>query len=80
MSTVKRSQGLADEALEKCHKALSIDMANEATNIETMRVLHLQGRFEAIDRQYEQFLVASDQRGSDVANTRLHKLYRRLAS
>ena len=80
MSTVMRSQGLADEALEKCHKALSIDMANEATNIETMRVLHLQGRFEAIDRQYEQFLVASDQRGSDVANTRLHKLYRRLAS
>jgi DNA-binding SARP family transcriptional activator len=80
MSVVMRSQGLADEALEKCHKALNIDMANEATNMETMRVLHLQGRFDAIDRQFEQFLVASDQRRSDVENTPFHKLYQRLAS
>ncbi|MGH1575777.1 AfsR/SARP family transcriptional regulator [Planktotalea sp.] len=80
MSTVLRSEGLADEALEKCHKALSIDMANESTNMETMRVLHLQGRFEAIDRQYEQFLAASDQRQADLQNTAFYKLYKRLAS
>jgi len=80
MSIVLRSQGLADEAFEKCQKALCIDMANESTNIETMRVLHLQGRFEAIERQYEQYLVASDQRNSDVEGTPFHKFYRRLAS
>jgi DNA-binding SARP family transcriptional activator len=80
MSTVLRSEGLADEALEKCHKALSIDMANETTNMETMRVLHLQGRFEAIDRQFEQFLSASDQRRSDVEGTPFYKLYKRLSS
>jgi hypothetical protein len=45
-----------------------------------MRVLYLQGRFEAIDRQYEQFLVASDQRHLDVENTPFFKLYHRLAS
>ncbi len=80
MSTVLRSEGLLDEALEKCHKALGIDMANESTNMETMRVLHSQGRFEAIDRQYEQFLTATDQRASDVKGTQLHNLYKRLAS
>jgi len=66
--------------LEKCHRALSIDMANESTNMETMRVLHAQGRFDAIDRQYEQFLSASDQRGSDVEDTAFYKLYKRLSS
>ena len=79
MSTVLRSEGLVDEALEKCHRALSIDMANESTNMETMRVLHAQGRFEAIDRQYEQFLSASDQRESDIEGTAFYKLYKRLA-
>jgi len=80
MSSVLRSEGLVDEALEKCHRALSIDMANESTNMETMRVLHAQGRFDAIDRQYEQFLSASDQRGSDVEDTAFYKLYKRLSS
>lgn len=79
MSTVLRSEGLVDEALEKCHRALSIDMANESTNMETMRVLHAQGRFEAIDRQYEQFLSASDQRELDIEGTAFYKLYKRLA-
>ncbi len=80
MSTVLRSQGLADEALEKCQKALTIDMTNETMNIETMRVLHLQGRFEAIDRQYEQFLAATDQRPADMEGTQFYKTYRRLVS
>ena len=79
MSIVLRSQGLLDEAFEKCQRALSIDMANEATNIETMRVLHAQARFEAMERQFEQFLVASDQKTADVQNTQFYKIYRRLS-
>lgn len=78
MSIMLRSLGQDDEALEKCQKALGIDISNEAANIEMIQVLHAQARFDAIERQYDQFLAVTDQTAGMIADTAIARLYRRL--
>lgn len=59
MSACLRSMQQPAEALRVCHKALHIDPLSEDATIETMRVYHAQGRYDAItrlSRQYEEKL------------------------
>ena len=67
-SVCLRSLGDTGEALEKCHRALALDAAEEA-NAEMLRVLFAQGRIEAVTRQYRQYLalVGAAGQGSDCA-------------
>lgn len=78
MSIVLRSLEQLDEALNKCQKALSIEPANETSNMEMLRVLHAQSRFDAMERQLLQYLDATDQNEDDIKGTAIQKLYRTL--
>lgn len=78
MSTVMRSQGELDEALEQCQKALAIDPTNEECHSETMRVFHAQGRIHAISRQYEQFLSVTEANGNSHEGSAIHRVFRNL--
>ena len=78
MSTVLRSLDQTEEALEKCQRALSIDLANETTNMEMLHILHAQSRYEAMERQFEQYLSVTEQSAEAAQSTAIHKLYKRL--
>ena len=78
MSTVLRALDQIEDALEKCQRALGIDLTNEASNMEMLHVLHAQSRFEAIERQFEQYLSVTGQSEKSAQNSAIHKLYRRL--
>lgn len=78
MSIVLRSLDQTEEALEKCQRALSIDLSSETSNMEMLQILHAQGRYEALDRQFEQYLSVTEQTAAQVQETTIGKLYRRL--
>lgn len=78
MSTVMRSQGEFDEALEQCQKALALDPTSEPTHREAMRVLHAQGRIDAVQRQYEQFISNAEANGNSHEAAEIHRVYDRL--
>lgn len=80
MAIIFRSQGQLDNALERCRMALSMDPANEDTNIEAMRIFHAQGRIDAITRQYRQYLTTAEEEGSVPQNAPIHRLYKNLMS
>lgn len=80
MSIVLRSLDQTEEALEKCQRALSIDLTNETSNMEMLQILHAQSRYEAMERQFEQYCSLTEQTTSSAKNTAIHKLYRRLLS
>jgi DNA-binding SARP family transcriptional activator len=73
MSKVLRQQGRLREALDHSQKALKLDSVNDSANIEFMRVLAEQGRYEAIVRQYQQYLQAIDEldKGNPSAEVRM---------
>ncbi len=79
ISIVLRTEGREDESLDYCLRALSIDPASERANIEAMRVFHAQDRFDALIRQYRQFLSSSASFGSVLASAEIHRIYTLLA-
>lgn len=72
-SVCLRSMDRAKEALEKCQKALQLDPMNENVNAELMRVYHMQGRYDAIERQYQQYLENSKVNDKNDEITRIYK-------
>jgi two-component SAPR family response regulator len=78
MSIVLRSLDQTEEALEKCQRALSIDLSSETSNMEMLQILHAQGRYEALDRQFEQYLAVTEQTAALAQGTAIGKLHRRL--
>lgn len=78
MSNVLRALDQLEEALEKCQRALSIDLTNETSNMEMLHILHAQSRYEAMVRQFEQYLSVTGQIAANTQSSAIHKLYRRL--
>ncbi len=78
-TTLLLRMGHTREALEHCQKALTIDPASESANEAAMQIFAMQGRDEAIQRQYKQYLQAVKAMGeSESAELRSH--YRLLVS
>jgi DNA-binding SARP family transcriptional activator len=67
--------GRTREALDHCLKALAIDPASEGANDAAMNIFALQGRDEAIHRQYRQYQQAVNAMGeSETAELRTRYL------
>lgn len=58
MSKVLRQMGRLQAALDHSQRALRLDPTNESATIEVMRNFAAQERFDAIERQYHQYLNA----------------------
>jgi DNA-binding SARP family transcriptional activator len=69
--------GRTREALDHCLKALAIDPASEGANDAAMNIFALQGRDEAIHRQYKQYQQAVMSMGV-AESAELRKQYRTL--
>ena len=74
-SVCLRAMDRTAEALDKCQKALLLDPVSESVNAELMRVYHAQGRYDAIERQYTQY-ISSDEMGAQ--NNKINTLYKNL--
>ncbi|MCX5496068.1 bacterial transcriptional activator domain-containing protein [Kaistia dalseonensis] len=77
---IQRNKGDFKAALFHCQKALSLDPVSEMAHEEAMRVLHAQGRREAIDRQYQLYIAALGRLEGRPATPALKGLYERLRS
>jgi DNA-binding SARP family transcriptional activator len=71
--------GRTREALDHCLKALAIDPASEGANEAAMKIFALQGRDEAIHRQYKQYQQAVKALG-ETESSELRTRYRALIS
>ena len=80
MSILLRSKGRLREALEHCQKALALDPVSEDANIESLRVLHAQGRLDAMQRQFRQYRAALADMGESADYQEIQALYRALTS
>jgi len=56
-------------------RALALDPTSEEATAEAMRVLHAQGRIDAIHRQYKQYLAASAAIGETNPSPDIKALY-----
>jgi DNA-binding SARP family transcriptional activator len=70
--------GRTREALEHCLKALAIDPADDGANAEAMRIFAVQGRREAVQRQYRQYKQAVAAVGA-IESAEIKALARELA-
>lgn len=66
------------EALEHCQKALSIDPTSEGANAEAMKIFVVQGRMDAMHRQYRQYRAALEAIGASEG-IEIRSLYRELS-
>ncbi len=71
--------GRTREALDHCMKALALDPASESANADALRIFKLQGRDEAIHRQYRQYMQAVTAVGA-TESPELQSLYSTLSS
>lgn len=78
LSHVLRQKDRIREAGEHCHKALSLDPINDLANIEVMHVLHMQGRREAMTRQFRQYQAAMQENGMIHETSDVHEVYTKL--
>ncbi|MGB1258343.1 MAG: AfsR/SARP family transcriptional regulator [Thiolinea sp.] len=62
------------EAIHCCQQALELDAASEMTHAEAMRIFHEQSRFDAIERQYRQYLTALAKLGIQQASASMQQL------
>lgn len=75
LSKLLRKEGRTNEALERVGRALALDPANENAVAEAMRVLHDQGRIDAIHRQYKQYRTAAAAIGETRSSADIDELY-----
>lgn len=80
MSILLRSEGRLREAQEHCAKALALDPTSEDANAETLRVLHAQGRYDAMARQYRQYRTAIADFDGTADFQEIQALFRALAT
>ena len=75
MAKLLRKEGRTNEALDRVQRALALDPTSEEATAEAMRVLHAQGRIDAIHRQYKQYLAASAAIGETNPSPDIKALY-----
>lgn len=75
MSVCLRSMQRSAEALQICQKARHFDPLSEEATMETMRVYHLQGRYDAITRLFRQF---EEKVGADGITDLCNRTYKSL--
>jgi DNA-binding SARP family transcriptional activator len=78
MSKVLRHQGRLREALDRGQKSVHLDPTNEAANIEILRCLEAQGRYEAITRQFHQYKKTVIEIDGGEPSPEVQEIYRKL--
>lgn len=79
LTSVLMRMGRTREALDHCLKALAIDPASEAANEVAMQIFAVQGREDAVHRQYKQYQQAAKNLG-ETESVELRTQYRNLVS
>ncbi|MBI4769754.1 MAG: MEDS domain-containing protein [Chloroflexi bacterium] len=80
LAGIYRRRGAVQEALDYAGSALAADPCHEAAHCEMMRILHLAGRPDALERQYrtcEQALLRQEGRPPDPETARLYEALHR---
>lgn len=80
MAAILRRRGRLRDAIQQCKRALDMDPACEIAHEEAMRIFHAQGRFDAIGRQYRQYVGALQDLGSNTHSPPLQSVYLALTS
>jgi DNA-binding SARP family transcriptional activator len=79
LANVLMRLGRTREALEHCQKALAIDPASEVANEVAIRIFAVQGREDAVHRQYKQYQQALKAMG-EAESAELRAIFRSLFS
>jgi DNA-binding SARP family transcriptional activator len=80
MAAILRRRGRLRDAIRQCQRALDMDPACEIAHEEAMRIFHAQGRFDAIGRQYRQYVGALHDLGSNTHSPPLQSVFLALTS
>ena len=75
LAELLRLNGQFKEAMVSCRKALEMDAACEMAHVEAMKILHVQSRFDAVERQYRQYLAALSKLGVHEASPKIRQLF-----
>jgi DNA-binding SARP family transcriptional activator len=79
LTSVLMRMGRTREALEHCQKALVIDPSSESANEVAMEIFAVQGREDAVHRQFKQYQQAVKAMG-EIESVELRSVYRNLVS
>ncbi len=80
LAELLRLNGQFKEAMVSCRKALEMDAACEMAHAEAMSILHTQSRFDAVERQYRQYLAALAKLGVHEASSNMRQLFNKMTS
>lgn len=80
MAQIYRRDGDARRAIAYCEKALKIDPCAEKSHMEMMRVFHMTGRRDALERQYRLYGEALQRYEGRPSSETIHLLYESLVA